>query len=395
MVVTSDAVYEPREDSFLLQKIVEECAVGSVLEIGTGSGIQSITAAKSQGVTSVTAVDINPKALTVAKNNAKKVGLEKRITFKKSNLFSAVQGTFDTIIFNPPYLPNDARVKDVALDGGKKGYELTVKFLEEVNIYLTQPGVVLLLFSSYTKKHIIDETIDAMCLTSSLVAEQKLDHEVLYVYKIEKSSLLRELEMQDIHNVKKLARGKRGLVFTGMYKGEKVAIKSKHPKSEALDAIMNEYNVLDYFRNEGLECIPHVVLTGHNYFVYEYIDGELLPDYITKHGKKVILYVLQKILGYMRDLDVLGYTKEEMHRPHKHVLIKDDEIKIIDYERCRKTLKPKNVTQFCQFLTSTEATKKFAKKNIAIDADAMKKATATYKRTFSDSAFKKITEVVR
>ena len=57
-------VYRPAEDSHLLSKHVNRLVHGEVLDMGTGSGIQAITAALKQEVESVVAVDINPKALT-------------------------------------------------------------------------------------------------------------------------------------------------------------------------------------------------------------------------------------------------------------------------------------------------------------------------------------------
>ena len=55
-------IYEPAEDSYLLQKYVKELAIGRVLDMGTGSGIQAITALKNLQVRLVLAVDINPEA---------------------------------------------------------------------------------------------------------------------------------------------------------------------------------------------------------------------------------------------------------------------------------------------------------------------------------------------
>ena len=56
-------IYEPREDSFLLQSLIKEHAFGRVLDMGTGSGIQALKAAESKQVVEVVAVDINPKAI--------------------------------------------------------------------------------------------------------------------------------------------------------------------------------------------------------------------------------------------------------------------------------------------------------------------------------------------
>ena len=67
-------VYEPREDSYMLAKAVEEYAFGKVLDLGTGSGIQGITAALSK--CEVTFADIDNAALECAKHNARQMELE-------------------------------------------------------------------------------------------------------------------------------------------------------------------------------------------------------------------------------------------------------------------------------------------------------------------------------
>ena len=83
-------VYEPREDSFLLQRIVKRLAKGFVLDMGTGSGIQALTAAKKKNVKKVLAVDINPKAIAYCKKNSQ----HKKITYCASDLFSKIRGNF-------------------------------------------------------------------------------------------------------------------------------------------------------------------------------------------------------------------------------------------------------------------------------------------------------------
>lgn len=173
-------VYKPREDSFLLAELVKKYAGGNVLDMGTGIGIQAVTAAEKAD--SVLAVDINNKAIDYCRKNIK----NRKIQFSVSDLFSDVKGKFDLVIFNPPYLPDDKRVRDVALDGGHKGYEIIERFLKSVGDYLKEDGKILLLFSSFTNKKKINELIKHNNLRFKEVGKQKLDFEELYVYLIQK-----------------------------------------------------------------------------------------------------------------------------------------------------------------------------------------------------------------
>src|SRR3989344_3174581 len=90
-----ESVYEPREDSLLLAKSIALFARGNVLDMGTGSGIQAITAAQQKNVDTVLAVDVNKQALAYAKEQNK----SSKITYQYSDLFQAIPlQLFDTII---------------------------------------------------------------------------------------------------------------------------------------------------------------------------------------------------------------------------------------------------------------------------------------------------------
>ena len=143
-----EEVYEPREDSFLIQKHIKKYAKGIVLDMGTGSGILAEEAASSKNVVKLFAVDINESAIIHCIRHQK----SKKIIYAMSNLFSLFKRDrrymhlkFDTILFNAPYLPDDPNVKDSALDGGKQGYELICKFLNESKRFLKPKGKILLI----------------------------------------------------------------------------------------------------------------------------------------------------------------------------------------------------------------------------------------------------------
>ncbi len=82
-------IYEPQEDSFLLEKQVKKYALGRVLDLGTGSGIQALAAAKNKLVWEVVAVDINPDAVNFVGERANN-SESKKIRTLVSDLFSKV-----------------------------------------------------------------------------------------------------------------------------------------------------------------------------------------------------------------------------------------------------------------------------------------------------------------
>lgn len=171
-------IYEPREDSFLLQKQVKKYARGKVLDMGTGSGIQALTA-KEKGA-DVLAVDCNPEAV----NNVKKRGIKAIV----SDLFEQVQGTFDVILFNPPYLPEteeeDAESKQITT-GGKQGHELLERFLKEAKKHLKTRGSILIVVSSLTGD--VSAIIKKYNYQYKVLDTEKIPFETLTVHVLKKT----------------------------------------------------------------------------------------------------------------------------------------------------------------------------------------------------------------
>jgi release factor glutamine methyltransferase len=173
-------VYEPQEDSYLLLEQVKKLAHGRVLDMGTGSGILALAAAEKDDVREVVAADIDSEAVKELRNRKLK-----KIKIVQSDLFMNIGGSFDVIIFNPPYLPDEERDDDVALAGGKKGHELIEKFLHGAKDYLNKNGFILIVFSNMTGKEDVDRIIKQEGYSPELLDTRSLAFfEELYVYKI-------------------------------------------------------------------------------------------------------------------------------------------------------------------------------------------------------------------
>lgn len=147
-------VYEPSEDTFLLARNLKVKAGDIALDMGTGTGIIALLMAKKAKF--VLGVDINPLAVELAKENARLNGIT-NVEFRQSDLFENVEGKFDIITFNAPYLPGEPEEPiDLALVGGESGREVLDRFLEEFPDYLKENGIVQIVQSSITG---IEETL--------------------------------------------------------------------------------------------------------------------------------------------------------------------------------------------------------------------------------------------
>jgi len=172
-------IYEPREDSFLLLKHIKDYAKGLVLDMGTGTGI--LVEEASKHADKAIGVDVNKEAIEFCKNKFNNI---KNIKFKNSDLFSSLKEKFNLIIFNPPYLPSEPKASDIALDGGKQGYEMIEQFLKKAKKHLKKDGKILLLFSSLSKKEKINNILISEGYSYKEIDKQHIHFEDLYVYEI-------------------------------------------------------------------------------------------------------------------------------------------------------------------------------------------------------------------
>ncbi|AXX98127.1 peptide chain release factor N(5)-glutamine methyltransferase [Profundibacter amoris] len=105
-IVTAD-VLDPRPETELLVETALAAPFETVLDLGTGSGCILLSLLAENGSATGQGSDTSPAALNIAEQNATRLGLEKRTSFIRSDWFDNIDGRFDLIVSNPPYIAAD------------------------------------------------------------------------------------------------------------------------------------------------------------------------------------------------------------------------------------------------------------------------------------------------
>jgi len=124
-----------------------------VLDLCTGNGSLAVLAALAWPEVQVTGADISEEALAVAAINVERHGLQARVDLVHSNGLSALTGSFDLILCNPPYvcqasmdaLPAEYRAEPaLALAGGRDGMDFVRQLFKDASLYLNENAVLVL-----------------------------------------------------------------------------------------------------------------------------------------------------------------------------------------------------------------------------------------------------------
>lgn len=195
--VTKDVLSPRPETEMLVDAALEILASkpeARILDLGTGSGaiITSILiqAQQVQGV----AIDISAAALLAAKENAKTHEVDDRVVFLEGGWFEPVQGRFDIILSNPPYITNAAMEDlsdevsgfdpDLALRGGQDGLTAYRAIISGVSNHL-KPGGVLLLEIGYDQGDTVHQLLERPDVSSITVVKDLSGHDrmIKAIYK--------------------------------------------------------------------------------------------------------------------------------------------------------------------------------------------------------------------
>jgi release factor glutamine methyltransferase len=141
----------------------------SFLDVGTGSGVIALSLAAEFPEAKIFAIDVSEEALSLARENAERLGLAKRIQFVRGDFANGNLGSFDLVVANLPYVGRRDQASlsrevrhdpEVALFGGEIGDELVRSLISEA-IRLLRPGGLLALEIGLGQSAALDELLKA------------------------------------------------------------------------------------------------------------------------------------------------------------------------------------------------------------------------------------------
>jgi release factor glutamine methyltransferase len=124
-----------------------------IVDVGTGSGVIALSFAAEFPEARILAVDVSDDALALAQENAARLNLSDRVQFLKSRLLENIEGAFDLIVANLPYISTQdrhtlsrevLRDPEVALFAGARGDELVRELIDQAPLRLRPGGMLAL-----------------------------------------------------------------------------------------------------------------------------------------------------------------------------------------------------------------------------------------------------------
>lgn len=185
-----------------------------------------------------------------------------------------------------------------------------------------------------------------------------------------------------------LSKGKRSKVYTSTFKKIKVAIKVYKKSRDLKNLSKKEAKNLIFLNKHNIG--PRLLYYDNKKIIYQFIEGQKILDYLKSSKKSDIKNTIKKIFDICFRLDRLNINKKEMSHPLKHILIDKDKVSFIDFERASYAKKPKNTSQFYDFLLSKTTKQILKKKNIKINKDL--KFIKEYKLAQNSQNYKKLLE---
>jgi release factor glutamine methyltransferase len=186
LLVLSD-VFNPKlfwSGEFLADSLLADATLvpsaATVLDMGTGSGVGAVFAARR--AQRVLAVDINPRAVRSVRINALLHGVEDRVEVRQGDLFGPVGSErFDRVLFNPPYFRREPR------DMFERAFfatDVVERFSENLRDHLAPGGQCLLVLSSSGDEKALLRPFESRAFAVEIAARRDVRAEVLSLYRL-------------------------------------------------------------------------------------------------------------------------------------------------------------------------------------------------------------------
>lgn len=170
--------------------------VNTILDLCCGSGCIAICCALAFPNALVQASDISSNALQVATRNIADYGLQDQVAVNQGSMFDGIQGRFDLIVCNPPYVakeqvsvlpPEYAQEPEVAFSAGVDGLDFVLKLLVEACRYLTPLGIIIIESGSASEK--LEELL---CNISFVWLSTEFDEKALFLLEANQLEAVRK-----------------------------------------------------------------------------------------------------------------------------------------------------------------------------------------------------------
>ncbi len=284
------------------------------------------------------------------------------------DLTEPLDGPFDLIVSNPPYLPADASDRFLsehvraALIGGTSGVELAIRLVREARAKLASDGVMLVVVSSHADPKRFEHEAENAGLTVQAHAQRRLEgFEDLTCYRLEHNEVSR-YALEFGYRLSFLARGSRSIVYD-LERTGKARIAAKMLLGEKAKDAIREYELLRRLDSEPGMNVPKVFDESDGFFTMELVEGvsghELDDADRARYDDQLIRAALA--------LDRLRIKKYEFTRPYANVIVRDETLYLIDFERASEG-KTGNVTQLLEHF----------RRRGSIGMDAMRRLAEAY-----------------
>ena len=183
-------MYTPSDDTFLLADCIDRYNGRRALEIGVGSGFLLNILEKNFAYVAASDIDLQVLQHCRQQTPSEKVLL---VCCDAGSAFG--NSKFDLIVSNPPYLPNDdgdssnnsdnsSNIPDPTIDGGPKGIETTIHFVNSALPLLAGDGKILIIISSFADSSALDRVVIENNMHKKVVNEKRLFYETLSIVEL-------------------------------------------------------------------------------------------------------------------------------------------------------------------------------------------------------------------